>query len=152
MEGHFLFLRCLCSIGVNTHQARSNILPSPLQAAIEEGALPGVRWLTHSTVRTATLGAAIATPLFYAAAESSVDVVRALVEEGGASLEVRDDCGRTAIDWAKGCASDVRCLYVFYLLTAGVEVVYFHLITLTHTPQAAGPLWTRDRPVAETST
>jgi hypothetical protein len=29
---------------------------------------------------------------------------------------------------------------------------YFHLITLWHTPQSIGLLWTRDRPVAETST
>jgi hypothetical protein len=41
---------------------------------------------------------------------------------------------------------------LFYLLTAGVEVVYFHLITLRRTPQSVGLLWTRDRPVAETST
>jgi hypothetical protein len=41
---------------------------------------------------------------------------------------------------------------LFYLLTAGVEVVYFHLITLRHTPQSVGLLWTRDRPVAEPST
>jgi hypothetical protein len=41
---------------------------------------------------------------------------------------------------------------LFYLLTAGVEVVYFHLITLRHTPQSVGLLWARDRPVAETST
>jgi hypothetical protein len=39
-----------------------------------------------------------------------------------------------------------------YLLTVGVEVVYFHLITLRHTPQSVGLLWTRDQPVAETST
>jgi hypothetical protein len=39
-----------------------------------------------------------------------------------------------------------------YLFTAGVEVVYFHLITLRHTPQSVGLLWTRDLPVAETST
>jgi hypothetical protein len=38
-----------------------------------------------------------------------------------------------------------------YLFTAGVEGVYFHLITLRHTPQSVGFLWTRDRPVAETS-
>jgi hypothetical protein len=38
-----------------------------------------------------------------------------------------------------------------YLLTVGVEDVYFHLITLRHTPQSVGLLWTRDRPVAETS-
>jgi hypothetical protein len=42
--------------------------------------------------------------------------------------------------------------YLFYLLTVGVEVVYFHLITLRHTPQSVGVHWMRDRPVAETST
>jgi hypothetical protein len=41
---------------------------------------------------------------------------------------------------------------LFYLLAASVEVVYFHLITLRHTPQSVGLLWKRDRPVAETST
>jgi hypothetical protein len=45
-----------------------------------------------------------------------------------------------------------RSPYFFYLLTVGVEVVYFHSITLRHTPQSVGLLWTRDRPVAETST
>jgi hypothetical protein len=39
-----------------------------------------------------------------------------------------------------------------YLFTAGVEVVYFHLITLRHTPQSVELLWTRDRHDAETST
>jgi hypothetical protein len=39
-----------------------------------------------------------------------------------------------------------------YLFTAGVKFVYFHLITLRHTAQSAGLLWTRDRSVAETST
>jgi hypothetical protein len=38
-----------------------------------------------------------------------------------------------------------------YLFTAGVEVVYLHVITLRHTPQSVGLLCTRDRPVAETS-
>jgi hypothetical protein len=41
---------------------------------------------------------------------------------------------------------------LFYLFTVGIEVVYFHVITLRHTPQSVGLLWTRDRPVAETST
>jgi hypothetical protein len=39
-----------------------------------------------------------------------------------------------------------------YLFTVGVEVVYFHLITIKHTPQSVGLLWTRERPFAETST
>jgi hypothetical protein len=41
---------------------------------------------------------------------------------------------------------------VFYPITVGVEVVYFHFIILRHTHQSVGLLWTRDRPVAETST
>jgi hypothetical protein len=41
---------------------------------------------------------------------------------------------------------------LFCLSTVGVEVVYFHLITLKHTSQSVGLLWTRDRPVAETYT
>jgi hypothetical protein len=45
-----------------------------------------------------------------------------------------------------------RSPYAFYLLTAGVEVVHFHLITIRHTSQSVGLLRTRDRPVAETST
>jgi hypothetical protein len=39
-----------------------------------------------------------------------------------------------------------------YLFTVAVEVVYFHLITLRHTPQSVGLLWMRDHPIAETST
>jgi hypothetical protein len=45
-----------------------------------------------------------------------------------------------------------RSPYLFCLLTVSVEVIYFHLITLKHTPQSVGLLWTRDRPLAETST
>jgi hypothetical protein len=32
------------------------------------------------------------------------------------------------------------------------RVFIFHFITLKHTPQSVGLLWTRDRPGAETST
>jgi hypothetical protein len=39
-----------------------------------------------------------------------------------------------------------------FLFTVGVEGFYFHFITLKHTPQPVGLLWTRDRPVAGTST
>jgi hypothetical protein len=50
------------------------------------------------------------------------------------------------------CFVSFRSPSLFYLLTVGFEVVYFYLITLRHTPQSVGLLWTRDRPVAETST
>jgi hypothetical protein len=39
-----------------------------------------------------------------------------------------------------------------YLFTAGVEGFVFHVITLRHTPQSVGLLWTSDKPVAETPT
>jgi hypothetical protein len=55
-----------------------------------------------------------------------------------------------AFDTLRGVS--FRSPYRFYLLTVGVEVVYFHFITLRHTPQWVGLLWTRDRPVAEAST
>jgi hypothetical protein len=46
--------------------------------------------------------------LHYAVTKGSLDVVRALVEEGGASVDVRDDCGRTLVDWAKDYMSDPK--------------------------------------------
>jgi hypothetical protein len=45
-----------------------------------------------------------------------------------------------------------RSPYLFYLAAVGVEVVYCHLITLRRTPQSVRLPWTRDRPLAETST
>jgi hypothetical protein len=39
-----------------------------------------------------------------------------------------------------------------YLFTAGVRDFVFYLIIHRHTPQSVGFLWTRDRPLAETST
>jgi hypothetical protein len=43
---------------------------------------------------------------------------------------------------------------LFYLLVHSrcTGFLIFHLITLKHTAQLVGVLWTRDRPVAETST
>jgi hypothetical protein len=101
MAGHFLLLEFIHNIGVNIHQASSSDFLSPLHAAIEEEALPVVRWLIQHGADCNTRYSDRQTPLFYAVTESSVDVVRALVEEGGASLDERDDYGRTAIDWAK---------------------------------------------------
>jgi hypothetical protein len=70
--------------------------------------VPVVRWLIQHGADCNTRYSDGETPLFHAVTNSSVDVVRALVEEGGASLDVRDDCGRTAIDWAKYCISDPK--------------------------------------------
>jgi ankyrin repeat protein len=120
MEGHLLLLEGLRSIGVNIHQASSFGFPSPLHAAIHDEQLAVVKWFIKHGADCNTQYSDGQTPLFYAASRGFVDIVRALVEEGGVSLDVRDDCGRTAIDWAKGCASDPGNIYSI-LLKDGAE-------------------------------
>jgi len=44
----------------------------------------------------------------HAVTESSLDVVRALVEEGGASVDIRDFRGGTIIDWINDYAFDPK--------------------------------------------
>jgi ankyrin repeat protein len=51
--------------------------------------------------------------LFQAVIEGSLDVVRALVEQGGASVDIRDNYGRTAIDWAIEYTSVPMYQYTF---------------------------------------
>ena len=101
LDGHMLLLEFLCGIGVNIHQASSRSFPSPLHAAIEGQQLKVVKWLIQQGADCNTRYSDGQTPLFHAVTRLSLDVVRALVEEGSASLDIRDDKGRTAIDWAK---------------------------------------------------
>jgi ankyrin repeat protein len=98
--GHLLFLEYLCSIGVDIHQASSEDFPSPLYAAVESKDLQVVKCLIQHGADCNTRYSDGQTPLFHAVTEGSLDIVRELVEERGASLEVCDDQGRTAIDWA----------------------------------------------------
>jgi ankyrin repeat protein len=101
-----LLLEFIHSIGVNIHQARSKRFQSPLHAAILRQQLQVVKWLIKHGADCNTRYSDGQTALFHAVTEGSLDVVRVLVEEGGASLDVRDDCGRTAIDWANDFMSD----------------------------------------------
>jgi hypothetical protein len=103
--GHLLILEFLRSIGVNIHVEITRSLPSPLHAAIQLKELKVVKWLIQHGADCNTQYSNGQTPLFLAVAMNSLDVVQALVEEGGASLNIRDDKGRTVIDWAKGFAS-----------------------------------------------
>jgi hypothetical protein len=59
---------------------------------------------------------------------------------------------KKSLVWSMNQIVSFRSPDLFYQLTVGVEVIYSHLITLRHTPQSVGLLWTRDQPVAETST
>jgi ankyrin repeat protein len=104
--GYMLLLEFIHSIGVNIHQARSMGFLSPLHFAIKGKNLQVVKWLIKHGADCNTRYSDGQTALHYAVTEGSLVVVRAVVEEGGASLDVRNDCGRTVIDWANDCASD----------------------------------------------
>jgi ankyrin repeat protein len=105
--GYMLLLEFICSIGVKINQASDLGFPSPLHFAIKGKHLPVVKCLIKHGADCNTRYSDGQTPLFYAVTEGSLDVVRALVEEGGASLDVFDDCGRTVIDWVNDYASNI---------------------------------------------
>jgi hypothetical protein len=99
--GSLLLLKYLCSISTKINPAISERFPFPLNAAILGTDTPVVRLLIKHGADCNTRYSGGQTPLFHAVTRGSLDVVRALVEEGGASVDVRDNCGRTAIDFAK---------------------------------------------------
>jgi len=107
-RGQVLFLEFLCSMGVNVHQASSTAFPSPLHAAVQGEQLQVTRWLIQHGADSNTRYSDGKTNLFRAITDRSLDVVRTLVEEGGASVDVRDDEGRTVFDWMYGYASDPK--------------------------------------------
>jgi len=106
MYGFMLLLEFLCGIGVNIHQASYEGYSSPLHAAVDREKLPAIRLLINHNADCNTPYSDGQTLLFHAAARGSLDVVRTLVEEGGASLDIRDAHGNTALDIAKKCDSN----------------------------------------------
>jgi ankyrin repeat protein len=106
--GHLFLLEYLQNIGVDIHQEITTSLPTPLHAAIQLKELKVVKWLLQHGADCNTEYRNGQTPLFLAVAMPSFDVVQTLVEEGRASLDKRDDKGRTVIDWAKGFASNPK--------------------------------------------
>jgi ankyrin repeat protein len=99
--GFFSIPQFLSSIGVNIHQASSGIPHSTLHAAIDRRNVEVVEWLIDHGADCNTRYSDGQTPLFYAVTKGRIEVVQALVEKGGASLDIRDDKGRTALDWAE---------------------------------------------------
>jgi ankyrin repeat protein len=99
--GQVLLLEFLCGIGVNIHQASYGGFRSPLHAAVYREQLPAIRLLIQHGADCNTQYSDGQTLLFHAAARGSLNVVRALVEEGDASLDIIDVHGNTALDIAK---------------------------------------------------
>jgi len=94
LGGHLLLLEFLRSIGVNIHQASSTDFPSPLHAAVQGKHLQVIRWLIQHGADCNTPHSDGKTPLLHAVATGSLDDVRALVVEAGASLDVQQNKGR----------------------------------------------------------
>ena len=94
--GHVLLLEFLRSIGVNIHQASSVRFSHPLHAAVFGRDLHVIKWLIQHGTDCNAEDSNGQTPLLLAVTEGLFDVVRVLVEEGGASVEVCDNDGRTA--------------------------------------------------------
>ena len=108
LSGYLLLLEFLCSVCVNIHQPSSRGFPTPLHAAVQGEQLPVIRWLIQHGADCNIRYSDGKTPLFHAVTETSLDVVRTLVEEGGASVDVRDDNDRKLIDWMYDYVSDPK--------------------------------------------
>jgi hypothetical protein len=94
--GLVLLLEFLRSIGVSIHQASSVSFSFPLHAAVFGRDLHVISWLIQHGADCNVEDSDGQTPLLLAVTEGLFHIVRVLVEEGGTSVEVRDNDGRTA--------------------------------------------------------
>ncbi|KDR16617.1 uncharacterized protein LOC110832431 isoform X1 [Zootermopsis nevadensis] len=99
-EDYLLLLKFLASIGVNMDQQLTDARLTALNVATASRRLRIIRWLLEQGTDCNSRDNNGWTPLFHAANQGCVDVVRMLVEEGGARLDRYDTVGRTALDWA----------------------------------------------------
>jgi ankyrin repeat protein len=99
-EDYLLLVKFLSSIGVNMNQQLTDVRVTALHVATASRRLRIIRWLVEQGADCNSRDNNGWTPLFHAANEGSLDVVRMLVEEGGAKLDRYDIVGRTALDWA----------------------------------------------------
>jgi ankyrin repeat protein len=95
-----LLVQFLKSIGVDIDQRFTVMKVTAMHVAAENRQLRIMRWLIEQGADCDTSCGLDQTPLIKAARDGCIDTVRMLVEEGDASLNVRDIVGRTALDWA----------------------------------------------------
>jgi len=99
-EDYFLLLKFLYSVGVNMDQEITGVRTYALNIATAKRRLRIIRWLIEIGVNCNTVDYNGWSPLFHAANNGRLDIVRMLVEEGKASVSVYDIVGRSALDWA----------------------------------------------------
>jgi serine/threonine-protein phosphatase 6 regulatory ankyrin repeat subunit B len=99
-EDYFFLLKFLHSVGVNMDQEITQLPTYALHAATANRRLRIIRWLIEVGVNCNTVDNNGWTPLFLAANNGCLDIVRILVEEGNASVSGYDIVGRSALDWA----------------------------------------------------
>jgi ankyrin repeat protein len=99
-EDYFFLLKFLYSVGVNMDQEITDMRTYALHVATANRRLRIIRWLIQIGANCNTGDNNGWTPLFHAANNGRLDIVRMLVEEGKASVSVYDNVGRSALDWA----------------------------------------------------
>jgi ankyrin repeat protein len=99
-EDYFFLLKLLYSIGVDMEQELTDVRTYALHVATASRRLRIIRWLIEIGANCNTGDNNGWTPLFHAANNGRLDIVRMLVEEGRASVNVYDIVGRSALDWA----------------------------------------------------
>jgi ankyrin repeat protein len=99
-EDYFFLLKFLYSVGVNMDQELTDVRTYALHVATANRRLRIIRWLIEIGANCNTVDNNGWTPLFHAANNGRLDIVRMLVEEGKASVSVYDIVGRSALDWA----------------------------------------------------
>jgi len=99
-EDYFFLLKFLYSVGVNMDQEITDVRTYALHVATANRRLRIIMWLIEIGANCNTADNNGWTPLFHAANNGRLDIVRMLVEEGKASVSVYDIVGRSALDWA----------------------------------------------------
>jgi ankyrin repeat protein len=99
-EDYLFLLQLLYSFGVDMDQELTDVRTYALHVATASQRLRIIRWLIGTGANCNTVDNNGWTPLFHAANNGRIDIVRMLVEEGKASLSVYDTVGRSALDWA----------------------------------------------------
>jgi ankyrin repeat protein len=112
-EDYLFLLKFLYSVGVNMDQEITALPTYALHVATANKRLRIIRWLIENGANCNTVDYNGWTPLFHAANDGRLDIVRKLVEEGNASMGMYDSVGRTALDWAINHAAGGKDSYCF---------------------------------------